>query len=128
MPKFVYKPEGRDPLSWDFDPAKLMNPEAEAIERHTGMTYGEWLEALGKSSMLALHGLLFVFLKRGIPTLKWDDVQFSISEVDLEMSDEEAAEALSGLEVRVANGEILSTEEAALWARLKESAPAGPKE
>ena len=127
MPKFVYKPEGVEPESWDFDPAKLMNPEAEAIERHTGMTYGEWLEALGKSSMLALHGLRYVFLKRKRPTLKWDDVQFSISEVDMEMSDEEAAEALSGLEVRMANGESLTAEESALWARLKESAPAGPK-
>ena len=128
MPRFVYKPEGRDPMSWDFDPNKLMNPEAEAIERHTGMTYGEWLQALGKSSMLALHGLLYVMLKRGIPTLKWDDVQFSMSEVDIEIDDEEGAEMLEMLEIRVANGETLSTEEAAIWAKLKEQVPAGPKE
>jgi hypothetical protein len=127
MPKFVYKPEGRDPMSWDFDPNKLMNPEAEAIERHTGMAFGEWIQALGKSSMLALHGLLFVMLKREIPTLKWDDVQFSISEIDMEMDDAEAGEALSALEVRMANGETLPAEEAALWARLKEQAPAAPK-
>lgn len=127
MPKFVYKPEGVDPKSWDFDPNKLMNPEAEAIERHTGMTYGEWLQALGRSSMLAMHGLLFVFLKRDIPTLKWDDVQFNLSEIDMELDDAEAAETLSGLEVRMANGEALSPEESALWARLKEQAPAGPK-
>jgi hypothetical protein len=127
MPRFVYKPEGRDPMSWDFQPDKLMNPEAEAIERHTGMTFGEWVQALGKSSMLALHGLLFVMLKRDRPTLKWDDVQFSISEIDMEMSDEESAEALGALEVRMANGETLSAEESALWARLKEQAPAAPK-
>ena len=127
MPQFIYKPEGVEPKSWDFDPSKLMNPEAEAIERHTGMTFVEWVQSLGKSSMLALHGLLFVFLKREIPTLKWDDVQFSISEVDLEMSDEESAEALAQIEVRMANGESLSEEEKTLWARLKETAPAGPK-
>lgn len=127
MPKFVYKPEGVDPKSWEFDPNKLMNPEAEAIERHTGMTYGEWLQALGRTSMLALHGLLFVFLKRDIPTLKWDDVQFNMSEVDIEVDDEEGAEMLSLLEVRVANGETLDAEESALWAKLKEQVPTGPK-
>lgn len=125
--RFVYKPEGVDPKSWDFDPNKLMNPEAEAIERHTGFTYGEWLQAIGKGSVLALHGLLFVFLKREIHTLKWDDVQFNMSEIDVEMDDAEAAETLSGLDLRVANGEKLSVEEKALWVRLKEQAPAAPK-
>jgi hypothetical protein len=128
MPRFVYKPEGVDPKSWDFDPNKLMNPEAEAIERLTGMTYGEWLQALGKSSMLALHGLLYVMLKREIPTLKWDDVQFSMSEVDIEVDDEEGAELLEALDARVAAGDELTPEESALWAKLKEQVPAGPKE
>jgi hypothetical protein len=123
MPKFVYKPEGVEPKSWDFDPNKLMNPEAEAIERHTGMTYGEWQDALGRNSMLAFHGLLFVFLKREIHTLKWDDVQFSISELDLELSDEEAAEALAELEKKIANGETLDASESRLWVQLKEQVP-----
>jgi hypothetical protein len=123
MPKFVYKPEGVEPKSWDFDPAKLMNPEAEAIERHTQMTYGEWQEALGRNSMLAFHGLLFVFLKRETPTLKWGDVQFSLSELDLELSDEESAEALAALEKKIADGETLDASESRLWAVLKETAP-----
>jgi hypothetical protein len=91
------------------------------------MTYGEWLQALGKSSMLALHGLLYVMLKRGIPTLKWDDVQFSISEIDLEVDDDEGAQLLEALEDRVAVGDELTPEESALWAKLKEQVPAGPK-
>lgn len=127
MPRFVYKPEGVEPHSWDFDPNKLMNPEAEAIERLTGMTFGEWLQALGKSSMLALHGLLYVMLKRELPQLKWDDVQFSMSQVDIEIDDDEGAELLEALEARVAAGDDLSVEETALLAQLKESVPAVPK-
>lgn len=96
--QFVYKPEGAVPKKWDFDPSKLMSPEAEAIERHTKMTYGEWADAVDRGSILALHGLLFVMLKREQPTLKWDEVQFSISEVGLEFSDEETAEQIANLE------------------------------
>jgi hypothetical protein len=98
--KFVYKPEGVEPRKWDWDPDKLMSPEAEAIERHTKMTYKEWFDAIGRGSMLALHGLLYVMLKRSNPKLQWDEVQFSAGEVTFEMSDEEAAEALASLEAR----------------------------
>jgi hypothetical protein len=87
--KFVYKPEGADPREWEFDPTRLMSPEVEAIERHTGLAFAEWLEAVGKGSFLAFHGLLYVLLKRTTPTLKWTDVQFCKADIDLAMSPEE---------------------------------------
>jgi len=125
--KFVYAPEGADPKKWDFAPEKLMSPEAEAIERNTGMTYAEWGTAVTKGSVLALHGLLFVLLKRDIPTIKWDDVQFSMSELDFELDDEETAEALAGLEAKAAKGDLDASDEA-LLERLRESgAEAAPK-
>ena len=49
---------------------RLLSPEAEAIERHTGWTFEEWQAQLGRGSMLAHHGLLFVLLKRSRPTLR----------------------------------------------------------
>lgn len=118
--KFVYKPEGADAKSWDFAPEKLMSPEAEAIERHTGMTYAEWGTAVTRGSVLALHGLLFVMLKRNVPTLKWDDVQFSMSELDFELDDEETAEALAALEDKARTGDLDAADEA-LLERLRES-------
>lgn len=96
--QFVYKPEGAEPKRWDFRPEKLMNPEAEAIERLTKMTFGQWSDAVTEGSVLALHGLLYVLLKREIPTLKWDEVQFSMSEVDFELTDQETADTIAALE------------------------------
>lgn len=87
--RFIYKPEGAEPREWDYNPDKFMNAEAEEIERRTGMTFGEWSEAVMKTSVRAIHGLLYVLLKRETPTLKWDQVVFSMSEIDLELTVEE---------------------------------------
>lgn len=111
---FVYKPAGAEPRSWEFDPDKLMSPEAEAIERHTGMDYSEWAQRVGSGNMLALHGLLYVMLKRADPTLRWNQVQFSIGEVDFELTDEETREARDRLRAKKASEGLTDTEAAAL--------------
>jgi hypothetical protein len=98
--KFIYKPEGAKPREWPFDPAKLMSPEIEAIERHTGFTFQGWAEAIGNGSFIAIHGLLYVMLKREAPTLRWDDVQFSASEIDMVMEAAEKAALLYELQRR----------------------------
>jgi hypothetical protein len=121
--QFVYKPEGIDPKKWDFAPEKLMNPESEAIERVTKMTFGEWADAVTRGSVTAIHALLWVLLKRADPTLTYDAVQFSLSEVDFELTDEESAEMKTVLEAKVANGEELSPGDAALLAKLRETVP-----
>lgn len=121
--QFVYKPEGADPRKFEFDPTKLMNPEAEAIERVTKMTFGEWGTAVTKGSMTAVHALLWVMLKRSDPTLAYDAVQFSLADVDFELSDEESAEALATLEKRAATGEELTDGDRVMLAKLRESAP-----
>jgi hypothetical protein len=114
--QFVYKPEGAEPKRWPFDADKLMSPEAEAIERHTKMTYGEWTDAVTRGSVLALHGLLYVLLKRSIPTLKWDEVQFNLTELDFELDDQETADTIAALE---AKDELSAGEEQTL-AQLRE--------
>lgn len=127
---FVYKPEGRedDPMKWEFATNKLMNVEAEAIERATKMTYGEWADAVTRGSMTALHGLLWVMLKRGNPTLTYDECPgFNLSEVDFELDDEESAEALAELEAKAAGGELNAAEKSML-ASLRETAPAATVE
>lgn len=86
---FIYKPEGAEPKRWKFDPTKLMSPEAEAIERLCGMTFGEWVDAVGRTSITALHGLLYVMLKREQPTLTYDQVQFCLDDIDLELEDDD---------------------------------------
>lgn len=95
--KFVYKPEGADPREWEFDPTRLMSPEVETIERHTGLAFTQWVEAIGNGSFLAFHGLLYVLLKRTTPTLKWSDVQFCMADIDMAMSPEEESDLVARL-------------------------------
>lgn len=104
--KFVYKPEGAEPREWDFNPARLMNPEVEVIERHTGMAYGEWMEAVSKGSMLALHGLLYVLLKRTTPTLRWTDVQFCLEDLGWELEHDEKVEMVANLQALADAGDL----------------------
>lgn len=108
--KFIYKPEGANPQSWDFEPNKLMSPEVEAIERNTGLTFMEWVMALEKGSFNAFHGLLYVMLKRTTPTLKWTDVQFCMDDVgwDLDVADMEAM--IEMLEKKAREGELTDPE------------------
>lgn len=132
MPKFVYQPEGvKKPKKWDFDPTRLMSPEAEAIERHTQMTYADWAQAVEGGSILALHGLLYVLLKRDDPTLKWDAVVFSLSEIDWELSADEIATGIETLEAQAASGPLSPNDSAVLESlradQEKASAEAAPK-
>jgi hypothetical protein len=125
--QFVYQPEGADPIKWDFDPTRLMNVEVETIERHTGLTFAAWLEAVGNSSALAIHGLLYVLLKRREPTLKWDAVQFTMGEVTFELDDDERADLVKVLEDKVSAGEANESEKAALQQFYAEGVEAAEK-
>lgn len=87
--KFTYTPEGGEPRSWDFKPRKLLNVESELIEDVTGWTYQEFGEKFMAGSTRAYHALLWILLKRTTPGLKYDAVQFSMDEVDVEPDDEE---------------------------------------
>jgi len=118
--KFVYRPEGVE-KRWDFDVNALMTDEAELIERHTKMTYGEWSNALNRGSMLAYRALLFVYLRRDNRALKWADVQFRAGDVDIEYDDDEVTAAIAELE-RLEDAEGGLTEpQADLLAMLRRS-------
>lgn len=118
--KFVYKPEGADRREWDFDPNRILNVEAEAIERETGLTWAEVTEQLGKGSIRAIHGVLWVLLKRSTPTLKYADVQFRLDEIDFEVDEADAAAILAVLDAKMAGGEELTPSERAVYDRLVE--------
>lgn len=71
-----------DGEAFEFDESHMTNVEGMAIERATGMLYGEWAEALQKGSMLAQTALVWVVKKRREPALRFDDVVFSSVEVE----------------------------------------------
>ncbi|MFM9796518.1 hypothetical protein [Streptomyces turgidiscabies] len=83
----VYSPEGSEaPKRWKYNPRKIMSVERENIERITGRTWSEFTQAVVQGSSLCRRALLFTFLKRDHPGVKWDDVDFAWDELKLEYS------------------------------------------
>lgn len=86
---FVYRPESGEREEWWFDPNKTRSQEAEAIERRTGWDWAEFGQHLMSGSVLARRALLWTFQKRVHHTLRFEDVDFAVGEVELEYSADE---------------------------------------
>jgi hypothetical protein len=104
-----YTPEGTDKTTeWAFRADKLLNAESEEIERRTGMDFSDWVQKLPPAtiSIRALHGLLFVLLKRDVPTLKWENVAFNVSELEFELELDEKVDFRDSLKNLLAEGKV----------------------
>lgn len=127
--KLVYAPEGTEAQSWEFDPNKIMSPEAEAIERETGWTFAEFGQQFLKGSTTARHALLWIMLKRKTPGLRYADVQFAMNEVDVVYSDDELVAVVEALREKAKSVGLDDKEQAALdglSAMLPEEVAADP--
>jgi hypothetical protein len=113
MPKFVYQPEGAEPREWDWEPLKMSSKDAELVESKTGMLFADWVDAVPRGSMLALHALLFVLLRKDSPGLQWDQVEFSLGETGWRLGDEELVGRVVALS-RKAQTEQLTEDEGAV--------------
>jgi len=83
----VYKPEGtEEPQRWKYQPKKLMSPERELLEKLTSKNFSEFTVDVQKGNSRCRRALLYVYLKRQHPTLKFDDVDFAWDELTLEHS------------------------------------------
>lgn len=86
----IYQPEGADePQRFKYKPNKLMSVEREMLERRTGMKFAEFTQAVLQGSSLCRRALLFLFLKRDHPGVRWEDVDFAWDELTLEFSRQE---------------------------------------
>lgn len=83
----VYTPEGDEkPQRWKYQPKKLMSPEREMLEKFTGKNFTEFSADVLKGNSKCRRALLYMYLKRQHPTLKFDDVDFAWDELILEHS------------------------------------------
>lgn len=86
----TYQPKGNDePQRWKYDFRRLLTMEREAIERRTEMDFAEWTTKVLRGNSLARRALLFTFLRRDHPGVKWEDVGFEWDELKLEYSRQE---------------------------------------
>lgn len=119
MPRLTYTPEGADPKVWDFSFGRLMSPERIAIEKHTGLGWADVQRGFWSNRGVVIHALLWVLLKREIPTLRVEEVEFCDDEIDLDLNDEEGAEALETLRAKA----VLDDDEREALAGLEERFP-----
>ncbi|MEU6491084.1 hypothetical protein ABZ890_11905 [Streptomyces sp. NPDC046984] len=83
----VYSPEGsEEPQRWKYQPKKLMSVERELLERLTSKNFSEFTVDVQKGNSRCRRALLFIYLKRQHPGLKFDDVDFAWDELTLEHS------------------------------------------
>jgi hypothetical protein len=89
----VYQPEGsEEPTRFRYNPKKLMSAEREMLERKTGKDFSDFTTAVLSGNSLCRRALLYMFLKRQHPSVKWDDVDFAWDELKLEYSRQELAQ------------------------------------
>lgn len=83
----VYAPAGsEEPKRWKYQPKKLMSVEREMLERYTGRNFSDFSTEVLKGNSRCRRALLYLYLKREHPTLKFDDVDFAWDELTLEHS------------------------------------------
>ena len=82
----VYADGGDEPKRWKYQPKKLMSAEREMLEKYTGRDFTEFSKAVLKGNAKCRRALLYLYLKREHPTLKFDDVDFAWDELTLEHS------------------------------------------
>lgn len=89
----VYKPEGsEEPKRWKYSPKRLMSSEREMLERRTGKNFSEFTTDVVKGNSQCRRALLFMYLKREHPGVRYEDVDFAWDELDLEYSKGELLE------------------------------------
>ena len=84
----VYAPDGDDaePKRWEYRPTKLKATEREMLERRTERNFTQFTMDVLQGNSLCRRALLFLFLRREHPRIRWDDVDFAWDELRLEYS------------------------------------------
>lgn len=74
---------------YNYDPARMLNTEAIALQKVTGMRMQEWSTLLAEGDAFALTGLVWLLWRRNGHEVPFDEVEFDIGSIDV---DEEQVE------------------------------------
>lgn len=105
MPRLIYKPEGAEPQTLDFDFGKLWSPErvviekaaTKALDRPVG--WDECKRLFFANSTPIIGAVLFVMLNRDPGfTTKLHEFQFCDDDFDVDLSDHEARGVLEEID------------------------------
>lgn len=78
---------GENRKTYIFDRDSLLNTEAIAIEAATGRTLLDVISGLPELSMISITSVIWILRRREEPELQFGDVQFAISDLDMDEPD-----------------------------------------
>ena len=84
--------------SYPFDPEQLRNDEADALERTLGYSFTEFGKRLRGGYTSAVTAYVWVMRRREDPKVRMSDVRFTVGDISIGYSDDEARRALAAQE------------------------------
>lgn len=78
--------------SYEYNPDRLLNTEAIALQKVTGMRPPEFGKALEQGDAIALTGLVWLIWRRNGHEVAFDDVEFDFGDLVIEDTPKEPAE------------------------------------
>lgn len=115
MPRLTYTPTGGSPKVWDIDFGRMLLVERMAIEKQTGLGWNAIQNRFWGNEAAIIHAFLWVLLKRGISTLRADQVDFFDDEITVDLTDAEMLEAKENIEAR----DVLDEEDVKMLAEIE---------
>lgn len=82
-----------DGEEYDYDTGKLLNTEAIALQKATGMRPPEFGKALEAGDAIAITGLVWLLWMRNGKRVNFDTVEFDLASIEMESDEGEADEA-----------------------------------
>lgn len=129
MPKLTYTPEGSDsPKVWEFSFGRLLSPERIAIEKSTGLGWEDVQRGFFENRGVVIHAILWTLLKRDLPGLRADEVQFYDDEIGLDITTDEARSAVKAMKSQASLTDDEAEALAQMEARIAATEDEGPKE
>lgn len=87
----TYRPADGDAQTWDYKPTDLSSKDAEDIEEASGLLFDDWQVKLLQGGLKARRALLWIFLRRETPNLRFHEVSFQVGELLIEWDASEKA-------------------------------------
>lgn len=87
--------------TFKYEADKLLNTEAMALQKVTGMKVSEWADALKEGDPFAQTALVWLLYRRDRRTTAFDDIEFDMAAVEV-VDDEEKPETVDPTPLDVA--------------------------
>lgn len=86
----------------DADPDLILNTEAIAVEKATGLTFADWMDGLDAGDTTAITALVWIGRRRVDPKVRFGDVQYPVRLARWENTPEENRRILANIDAELA--------------------------